>query len=94
MAKNKVTKKKNVERPKTRWGCIITVLVVALVLGGGGYLFYSQVYPVIKNQKTETNYVPETISKEGKDKLQGLQDFGESIKDSEQTGRADPFAPI
>ncbi|TSC90549.1 MAG: hypothetical protein CEN92_456 [Candidatus Berkelbacteria bacterium Licking1014_96] len=82
-------------KPKTRWGCIITILIIVLILGGGGYLFYVYIYPIIQKQMTaETTYTPPTINQEGKDMIQGIKDYGEPIKDNETTGRADPFAPI
>jgi predicted PurR-regulated permease PerM len=83
------------EKPKTRWGCIITAIIVVLIIGGLGYLFYAFVYPVITQQgKTQNTYTLPQINKEGKDKVQNIQNFGNPIKDNEQTGRADPFAPI
>lgn len=85
----------NKSKPKTRWGCIITIFAIVLILGGGGYLFYIYIYPVIQKQiKTEATYTPPTINKEGKEKVQNIEDYGEPIKDNETTGRADPFAPI
>ena len=80
-------------KPKTRWGCIIAILIIVLVLGGGGYLFYVYIYPVIQKQ-TKATYTPPTINQEGKERVQNIKDYGEPIKDNEQTGRADPFAPI
>ena len=82
-------------KAKTRWGCIITAIIVVLVIGGGGYLFYVYIYPIIQNQmNAQTTYSPTTINKEGKEKVQNIKEYGQSVKDNEQTGRADPFAPI
>lgn len=82
-------------KPKTRWGYLITILIIVLILGGGGYLFYVYIYPVIQNQiKPANTYTPPQLNKEGKDKIKNVKSYGEPIKDNEQTGRADPFAPI
>ncbi|MCX6811581.1 MAG: hypothetical protein NT039_02735 [Candidatus Berkelbacteria bacterium] len=83
------------KKPKTRWGCIIAVIIIFLILGGGGYIFYMYIYPVITKQlQTQSTYTPPAINKEGKEKLQNIKDYGEPIKDNEQAGRTDPFAPI
>lgn len=92
MTKNK---KSNEEKPKTRWGCIIAIFAIVLILGGGGYLFYVYIYPVIQKQLTQEGaYTPPAINKEGKEMIEGIKDYGEPIKDSETAGRTDPFAPI
>lgn len=92
MTKNK---KPAEEKPKTRWGCIITIFAIVLILGGASYLFYVYIYPVIQKQITaKTPYTPPSINQEGKEKVQNIKDYGEPIKDSETAGRADPFAPI
>ena len=83
------------KKPKTRWGCIITILIIVLILGGASYLFYVYIYPVIQKQLiAEPSYTPPTINKEGKERVQNIKDYGEPIKDSETAGRVDPFAPI
>lgn len=85
----------NKEKPKTRWGCIITAIIIVLILGGLGYLFYAYIYPVLMQQgQTESTYNPPQINKEGKDKVQNIKEYGEPIQDNEPTGRDDPFAPI
>ncbi len=83
------------KKAKTRWGCLIAAIIIVLILGGGGYLFYVYIYPIIQNQmKTETTFAPITIDKEGKEKVQNIKEYGQPIKDSEQAGRANPFAPF
>lgn len=83
------------EKRKTRWGCLIAVVIIVLVLGGLGYLFYAYVYPVISQKgKTQSNYNPPQLDKEGKDRVKDIKSYGEPIKDNEPAGRTDPFAPI
>lgn len=83
------------EKPKTRWGCIITIAIIVVAIAGVGYLFYTYVYPIITQQgKTQNTYTLPQINKEGKEKVQNIQNLGDPIKDSEPVGRADPFAPI
>ena len=82
-------------KAKTRWGCLITLLIIFLVLGGGGYLFYVYLYPVLSKQfKQKSTYTAPTINKEGKEKVEDTKNYGEPIKENEQAGRADPFAPF
>jgi predicted PurR-regulated permease PerM len=88
-------KEKTSEKPKTRWGCIIGILIIVLILAGGGYLFYSIIYPqILQKNQTQTTYSLPTINKEGKDRIQNNKDYGQPIQDNEPAGRADPFAPI
>jgi hypothetical protein len=83
------------KKPKTRWGCIIISLIVIILLGGGAYLFFFQIYPMIANKVlNQGTYSPPQINKEGQDRVKNTQDYGEPIKDNEQAGRTDPFAPI
>ncbi len=83
------------KKPKTRWGCLIISLIVIIVFAGGAYLFLFEIYPLVANKVlNQTTYSPPQINKEGQDWVKNTQDYGEPIKDSEQTGRADPFAPI
>lgn len=83
------------DKPKTRWGCIIAVLIAVLVIGGGGYVFFAFLYPTLVGQKQQQNaYSPPVINKEGKAKVQNLKDYGQPIQDNEPAGRANPFAPI
>lgn len=90
---DKTTKKDT--KPKTRWGCIIALLIAVLILGGGGYLFYVYIYPVVQKQMApQSTYSPPAIGKEGKEKVEGVKNYGQPIKDDEPTGRSDPFAPI
>ncbi|MBU2595566.1 hypothetical protein KJ713_01890 [Patescibacteria group bacterium] len=82
-------------KPKTRWSCLITIVIVVLILGGGSYLFYAYLYPVISKQLNSVpTYTPPELNKEGKDKVKAVKSYGEPIKENEQAGRADPFAPI
>lgn len=83
------------EKPKTRWGCLIAAIIVFLVLGGSGYIFYAYVYPIITQKgKTQSTYNPPQLDKTGKEKVKDTKSYGEPIKDSEAVGRTDPFAPI
>lgn len=83
------------KKPKTRWGCLIAVIIVVLIIAGIGYLFYAYIYPIItQRNQTQSSYTLPQINKEGKDRVQNIQNLGNPIKDNEPAGRADPFAPI
>ena len=91
----KIKKTDKGQKPKTRWGCLITILIIILVLGGGGYFFYTNFYPgLINKNQNQNNFSAPKINKEGEDKINGAKSFGTPINNNEATGRSDPFAPI
>jgi len=79
---------------KTRWGCIIIPLIILLFIGGGVYIFLVYILPSLQQTDYQSSKTTPKLNSEIEQELDKTKSYGNPIKESDPSGRVNPFAPF
>lgn len=79
---------------KTRWGCIIIPMIILLLLGIGIYTVFMYVLPSLQqNNDYQSSKTTPKLNPEIEQMFEDAKTYGNPVKESDPSGKTDPFAP-